>query len=251
MLPLTIGVCILAFIFLLILLIKKGYFGESKDHFDQSNLGENGRNTRDTFRISSDDIILAELTEKGKDSDYAILWNADPGKTYNYEIRDTEKNTIIAQGDLTSKTGVFKMKGLPLEHGSTYRVSVGEKNGNIPATVVDVPFIPLSYNLQTLQNIDTHIECDTDATPTNIEIVVTDKTSGNPMPKIIPLSKIQLKIEPPGFICDSETFENLNGDITVMIYNGRNTANILTLSDSNRTRSFDVGNASGETQLNF
>lgn len=246
MLPLAIGVCILAFIFLLVFLIKNGYFGEGKDHFGHPS--EIGKNAGDTFSISSDDIILAELTEKGKDSDYAILWNAVPGKTYKYEIKDTEKNTIIAQGHLTSSTGVFKMKGLPLEHGSTYRVSVGEKDGKTPSTAVDVPFVPLSYNLQSLDFHDTHIDCDTDATPTNIEIVVTDRRGGNPIPKIIPLSKIQLKIEPPGFICDSDVFSGLDGDITIMIYNGRNTANILTLSNYGAQSS---GSGSGETQLNF
>ena len=157
-----------------------------------------------------DDIILAELTEQGQEEDYGILWNAIAGETYNYSI--SKDGIQIASGTASSNTTVFKVRGLPLEIGSNYEVKVGD-------TTVSIPFVPPSFDLHSLDVSDNHIDCNTSSTPTNIEVIIDGEQK-------VPLSAMKIKIEPPGFIVNHP----IQGNVVIMIYNGRNTSNILTLT---------------------
>lgn len=161
-----------------------------------------------------DDIILAELTDPSseKDEEYGILWNGSSGETYNYSIISKESGVEVASGTVSSNSTVFKVKGLPLEYGKTYLVKVGD-------TEVEIPFVPPSFDLHSLDMSENRIDCNTSSTPTNIEVII-DGTQK------IPMSALQIKIEPPGFIVN----HSIKGKLIIMIYNGRNTANILSLN---------------------
>lgn len=203
-------------IFLLIGLVVFIYFIKS------TNSGEAPPKTKVNVNASltdprKEDIVLAEITEQGKESDYGILWNGQAGKTYPYVIKDASTGEIVAESTAESKTNVFKIKGLPIEIGTTYQVTVGDEKTR---ATIEIPFIPLSFDLHSLNYTSNHIDCNTDAPPTNIEIII------NGVQKI-PISELQIKMEPPGFIVNHRINERDN--VTIMIYNGRNTANILNL----------------------
>ncbi len=177
--------------------------------------GEPVRPVRPT-QPKREDIVLTEITSSTSVAkDYGILWNGIPGKTYNYSIKDNGTGAVIAESSATSKTNVFKIRGLPLGSsdsptGKTYLVKVGD-------TEVIIPFTPVQFILP-LNLEDDKIDCDTDITPTNLEIVLNNTQK-------VPISALHLKIEPPGFLCN---YEGLKGkDITIMIYNGKNTTNML------------------------
>lgn len=165
----------------------------------------------ETIQIpKKEDIVLAELTDPNGEEDYGILWNGTAGETYNYSIRSSDAE--IASGTISSNSSVFKVKGLPLEIGETYTVRVGD-------TELEIQFVPPSFDLHSLVISANHIDCNTSSTPTNIEVIGETQK--------IPMSAIQIKIEPPGFIVNHA----VEGTNIIMIYNGRNAANILTLSN--------------------
>lgn len=184
----------------------------------------------ETIQIpKKEDIVLAELTDPNGDQDFGILWNGIAGETYNYTIHSPEAE--IASGTATSNSTVFKVKGLPLEIGETYKVKVGD-------TEVEILFLPPSFDLHSLVISENRIDCNTSSTPTNIEVIGETQK--------IPMSDIQIKIEPPGFIVNHP----VEGNNVIMIYNGRNSANILTLSIGNKTE-HDIVSGEGETPVTF
>ena len=103
---------------------------------------------------------------------------------------------------------------------------------------MSIPFVPPSFDLRSLDISDGHIDCNTSSTPTNIEVIIDGKQK-------VPLSAMQIKIEPPGFIVNHP----IEGNVVIMIYNGKNTSNILTLPVSHASELQQTEN--GETLLPF
>lgn len=194
MLHITIG--ILFFIGLIIFI----YLTISNSPLEKKKLPETKENPK------KEDIVLAELTEfqNPDKKDYGLLWNATKG-SYDYLISAEGKE--IAKGTVSSENNIFKIKGLPLEHGKTYTVQVGD-------TFVDVNFSPPSFLLETL-TLEDNLECDTNMVPTNLEIIAGAV--------LIPKFNCHFKMEPPGFICNVKGYT----DLVLMIYNGPNAVNIL------------------------
>ena len=154
--------------------------------------------------VKEEDIVLALLTEKDKPSDYAILWNGTPNKTYPYII--THDSLEIAKGEISSPSSVFRVRGIPIVSGKTYDVQVGDRR-------VKIPFTPPT--ILGARNREGELDVETNIVPTDIEVIVASNK--------IPLSECQIKIEPPGFICKIPSTTNP----TIMVYNGRNAVNIL------------------------
>jgi len=191
MLPIAVG--IIFFIFLIVFLYFIGGSTPKKQIVEK-------------IGPKPEDIVLAELKDyqNADSTDYGLLWNAKPGD-YNYSISTEGKE--VASGSCSSVSTMFKIRGLPLENNKTYTVQVGD-------TVVDVHFLPITFYLNTLL-VGNSLECDTNISPTNLEIV-----SGA---VLIPKHKCHIKMEPPGFICDIEGYK----DVVLMIYNGIHTVSIL------------------------
>lgn len=212
MLPWSVGVFFILGLIIFIYLVKSIFSTTTAEIKSQKK--------SETFSLGTlgpkkDDIILAELTEQGINEDYGILWNANPG-TYNFSITTSDLDGSpreVASGTTASETNIFKVKGLPLEIGQTYTVRVGE-------TKVTIPFFPPSFDLSSLVVSENLIDCNTTSTPTNIEVII----DGN---RKITLSHIQIKIEPPGFIINHPPG---SVNTVIMIYNGPNTANILSIN---------------------
>jgi hypothetical protein len=202
MLPWFAGVFFLIGLVIFIYIIRS-FFGATTPPRDTPRISRNANTPK------NEDIILSELTEEGKDAEYGILWNAPPGK-YDFSIRTNGEE--IASGSSTSSTNIFKVKGLPLEIGKTYNVKVGD-------TILDIPFLPPSFDLNSLNiSPEGYIDCNTSFVPTNIEVILEENLK-------VSLSDIKIKMEPPGFMIDRK----MKGFVVIMIYNGQNTSNILTV----------------------
>ena len=207
MIPFLIGVLILIAIFGFIWFVrtKKDKTSKTTEELTQVSFS-----TSSFKEIKEEDIVLALLTESGAtqlDSPYAILWNGKPGKTYEYAI--TENGIEIAKGSATSKSSVYKIRGLPLEQNKIYDVRVGE-------TDVRIPFAPPLVS--GVAPIGDELDVSTNIVPTNIEILVSSVK--------VPLSGCQIKIEPPGFICKLPPHPPETKPVMV-IYNGPNAVTIL------------------------
>lgn len=204
-------------IFLLIGLVIFIYFIRAINAGPESPPKANTNTNTSLTDPRKEDIVLAEITEQGKESDYGILWNGQAGKAYPYVIKDASTGEIVAESTAESKTNVFKIKGLPIEIGTTYQVTVGNE---ATGATIEIPFVPLSFDLHSLRYASNYIDCNTDAPPTNIEAVINGAQK-------IPISDLQIKMEPPGFIVNHQV--GAHDSVTIMIYNGRNTVNILNL----------------------
>lgn len=164
------------------------------------------------------DIVLAVITSpKGEEEvSYAILWNGKPGKKYNYTIKTSGdfSNTPIATGEVVCpNSGLVKIKGIPIEEGKVYDVTVADTTINV---IFQPPQFILPLKLGGEEGTNTILEMDTSVVPTSIEVL----SSGLE----VPLSRCLIKIDPadPGLKCEYE----FNGEITIMVYNGPNAANI-------------------------
>ena len=208
------------FVGILILVVVFGIFYFIRSTSRQDNLENNPVKVSTPQEINKDDVVLALLTEKNGDTTdgnkYAILWNGVPDKTYDYIITELpdEQGTNgreIAKGQASSTSSVFKIKGIPLEEGKVYDVTVGDAS-------LRIPFTP--PRIDKIMTDGQELNVTTDVVPTNIEIIVSTETS-----KVkIPLSECQIKIEPPGFICK---MPQETKDPVMVIYNGPNAVNIL------------------------
>lgn len=186
---------------------------------------------------NKEDIVLTEITEENGLINYGIMWNGIPGKTYFYKIK--AGNEIVAEGtSVTSKTNVFKIKGIPILSGSVYNVTVGI-SGSENATTVEIPFTPISFIPSSLIFDSSHIECDTNAPPTNLEVLL----NGSP----ISVSNIGIRMDPPGFVIDLPSASE-NKEVTIMIYNGKNTTNIMVLNPGKKLETLVTD---GQTPLPF
>lgn len=227
MLPWFVGVIFIIGLFIYIYFIKisRGV----KETVGKENISKR----HDQGEINKNDMVLVELTDFDKSPipNYGILWNGKAGMTYNYSI--STNGIDVASGTISSNSTIFKVKGLPLENGKTYDVKVGE-------TTVQIPFIPPSFDLDSLIILENNIDCNTSSTPTNIEVIIDGKYP-------VPISALQIKFEPPGFIVNYST----GGNIVIMIYNGRNAANILTLPENSPLNLSSGRNNTGETLISF
>lgn len=207
MISLLTGLLIVAFLLGVCFFISTtGIFSDSprEDKKTLSKAKEESSTTKSA--ISPEDIVLAKLTNSsGGQDDYALLWNGTPGISYNYEIAEKGLESV-ARGEMSSNSSVFKLRGLPLQEGKEYVVSVGE-------TTTNINFAPPLILRHSMEN--GKIVIDTNIVPTGIEVI-----SGA---EKVPLSKCEIKIEPPGIICDMP----LDSKPTVVIYNGPGAVNIL------------------------
>jgi hypothetical protein len=163
--------------------------------------------------IPKDDIVLATITspKHGGVVDRVLMWNA-PSGSYQYVITDDDRE--VAKGSITSSTGLYMVKGLNLVDHRRYLVMVG-------STRVDVPYSPPNFDLESLTVEPRTIRCSCDVVPTSIELVVGGIK--------LPISRCQMMIEPPGFICNL-TDDLIDGvESHIVVYNGANACSILVL----------------------
>lgn len=203
----VVGLIFLLSIFVLIYFIK--YHENQKDSKPKTQI----KNISDP---KENDIVLSKLTFPSGEVDYSILWNGTPGKEYSYTIKDSSGNAIVENAKASSSSSVFKIKKLPLIDNQTYTVTVNN-------TTITIPFYPPEFILNTLKLNNGSIECDMSVVPTNMEIVFNNQPVTS-----IPLSDCQIRMEPPGFICENPRISP-SENMYVMMYNGENASNILIL----------------------
>jgi hypothetical protein len=164
--------------------------------------------------IKANDIVLAKLSA----NEYGFLWNGLPNIEYSYSIKTKIEGREIASGKIKSASSIFKIKGIPLVPFTTYLVSVGRLNKS--PTTVEIQFEPMTIDEDSLKIAPDKIECNCSMVPTFIEIIVDGKK--------IPLTSIELNIEPPGIICHLSD-NKLPNSIVITAYNGDNTVTLLSI----------------------
>lgn len=210
MLEWVVGLIFFLSVFVLIYFLK---YREKQGEDPTTNLDSSPQNPNQDPK--HDDIVLSKMTFLSSDIDYSILWNGTPGREYTYSIKNSSGNVIV-NSKATSSSSVFKIRKIPLIDNQTYTVTVNN-------TTVVIPFYPPAFDLNTLKIGSGTIECDMSVVPTNMEIIFNGDPAGS-----IPLSDCQLKMEPPGFMCENSKIAG-NQNMYVMMYNGENAANILIL----------------------
>lgn len=219
MISLVVGICIIAAILLFIYVIR------AKNMFSLTGVGSRSIEIEQTpvdvdvnkpNPIPKDDIVLATIVspKHGGVVDRVLMWNAPPG-SYQYVITDDDRE--IAKGSITSSSGLYMARGLNLIDHKRYMVMVG-------GTKVDVPYSPPNFDLGSLTIEPKTIRCSCDVVPTSIELVVGGIK--------LPISRCQMTIEPPGFICNFTDADAISVDGVeshIVVYNGANACSILVL----------------------
>lgn len=223
MIPWTIGVALLVAIFVLI------YFLQSRN----DNIPKSPEKLDESLDPKTSDVILARLTTPDEQSpDYAILWNGTPNKSYEYSITETTSGALMASGIVKCPaSGVVKIKGLSLMEDSIYNVKINKTNLQIRFAPPEFYFPALS--LPNGDENSSSLDFNTSSTPTDLEVIYGGQK--------VARGFLNIKFSPPGFTCEGLNGKESGTDVTIMIYNGPNAVNILTMPLG--------GNLSGETQL--
>lgn len=208
MLPWSFGVAVIVAIFVLI------YFLKSRNEKDPEIKDEENMIDVASQDPKASDVILARLSSPTDEApDYAILWNGVPNKSYDYSITETTSGALMATGTIKCPaSGVVKIRGISLVEDSIYDIKVND-------TSLQVRFAPPEFYFPALSN-PPHIDFNTSSTPTDLEVIYGAEK--------VARGHLSIKMDPPGFICDLPS-ANFVADVTIMIYNGANAVNILTI----------------------